>query len=792
MKLPLSCLKEHLETDASVAQLSATLTAMGLEVDACHAQGEGLTPFTVAQVLEANPHPNADRLRYCKVDTGAETLNIVCGAPNARAGIKVALARVGTRIPASGEVLKPSKIRGVDSEGMLCSARELQLGDDHDGILELPADAPIGAPITEVLGLNDVLFDLNITPDRGDCLGVYGVARDLAAAGLGTLKPLELPTILRKGASPVSVTIETDACALFWGCSITGVTNGESPDWLKQKLESVGLRPISALVDITNYFTIAYGRPLHVYDADRLQGGILVRDSRDGEGFEALNNKQYALQSGDCVIADESGVLGLGGIIGGTSTGCTETTRNVFLEAAWFTPSRIAAAGRRYQIDSDARYRFERSVDPAFTETGLHLATRMILELCGGTASEPVMAGLVPNLSREIMFRPAQVASLGGVSIGDEGISNIISAIGCDIQKTNEPSWRVTTPSWRPDLHGEADLVEEVLRLTGYDAIPVAALPVSRAASRPLPLILKRIQQARRTLALRGMQEIYSWSFLAPAMQALFPVGEAITLQNPISQDLAVMRPSLLPGLLQAVARNAAYGMPDTAFHEVRTVFHGTTPEAQLQVAGGVRAGAFAARSPHLPHRNVDCFDAKADALAALEACGAPVASLQLTRDAPSWYHPGKSGVLRLGKQVLAQFGELHPRVLKALEMDQSVSGFEVFLDAIPQPRGKGGKPSFTVVELQPVSRDFAFVVANDVQAGDVVRVVTKADPQLIAAVQVFDVYTGPGLAEGEKSLAVSVTLQPTARTFTDAEIEAIRQKIIGAVQSQVSGRLRA
>jgi phenylalanyl-tRNA synthetase beta chain len=819
MKFTLSWLKEFLHTDASVEHISRTLTAIGLEVEAVEDRGAELAAFTVAEILSAEKHPDADKLKICQVKTHSDTRQIVCGAPNARAGIKVALADIGAIIPNGGFEIKKSKIRGVESNGMLCSARELNLGEDHAGIMELPVSAPVGQSIVEVLGLNDVLFEIAITPNRGDCLGVYGVARDLAAAGIGTLRSLPLhaegdlegggthaqlaladekgtPTSMGKGTptqpSPASsgglmdagrgIRLETPDCPMFVGRLIAGVKNGPSPEWLQQRLKSVGLRPISALVDITNYFTIAYGRPLHVFDADTLKGDIRARASVAGETLEALNDKSYTLPEGLCVIADDSGVLGLGGVVGGTPSGCTEATTNVFLECAWFEPDAIARSGRALQVDSDARYRFERTVDPQFLLPAAELATRMIVDLCGGTPSARVIAGEPPALNQPITFETTDVLKLGGLDVPVAECERILSTLGCRIEKTRVHQWTVTPPSWRPDLTMTADLVEEVLRIYGYDHLPETALPAATAEGGEH---FHAWQDVRRLMAARGLRECHHFAFVTPMQAEQFrQVDEAqrVTILNPISAEEDTMRPSLLPGLMEAAKRNLGRAQEHLALGEVGVVFHGLAPEDQPMQAAGLRLGATADKDWSRTGRSTDVFDVKADLMAVLESMGVDTRNVQLATDGlPAYYHPGKSGCLRLGpKQVLGWFGALHPRINRAWDIEPELFAFEALLANIPA-RKKKERQALKLSEYQRSRRDFAFVVDAELPAAELLKAVSGADRQLVRDIALFDVYQGKGVPEGKKSMAISVSLQADDRTLTEADLTRVSDAIVQA-----------
>jgi len=797
MKFTLSWLKEHLDTDAGVDEISAKLTSTGLEVENVVNPAAGLDAFIVAHIAEAKQHPNADRLRLCTVETGTETLQVVCGAPNARAGLKVVLARPGVTIPATGDVLKKGSIRGVESQGMLCSASELNLSTEGDGIIELPENAPVGAPVTQVLALDPVI-EINLTPNRVDALGVRGIARDLAAAGLGKLKPMKDGGVAGGFESPRKVKMrllgEEKLCPLFVGRTLRGVKNAESPKWLKDRLTAVGLRPVSAIVDITQYLAIDLGRPLHAFDDAKLKGDVGPRLAMPGETLSALNGKTYTLDPTMAVIADDAAVLGIAGIMGGEPSSVTETTTSIFLESALFDPMNIAATGRKLLINSDARYCFERGVDPASAVTGAEVATRMILDICGGEASQLTIGGAEPNWKREIAFNPARVKSLGGVELPAADIKSILERLGFSVAGSGD-AWKVTPPSWRADVEGWQDLVEEVLRIHGYDNIP--AVPMPRA---PMPKAMLTPQQrqtafTRRSLAARGLNETVTWAFLPGAQAELFrgdlPV---VALANPISADLDVLRPSLIPNLAAAAGRNAARGMDDCALFEVGPRFEGPKPGQQALVAATLRAGHSGPRHWAGTRRAVDALDAKADALAALEAAGAAVSGLQTSGGAPGWYHPGRAGVLKLGNQVLAAFGELHPAVLTLLDVKGPMVACEVFLDRIAQPKKKTGpaRPLLKASNFQPVERDFAFVVDSSVTAESLLRAVRSAERDLIADVGLFDVYTGAHVGDGKKSLAVAVTLQPKDATFTDGQIDGIAKKIVAAVEKACGGVLRS
>ena len=800
MKFTLGWLKEHLETDASLDEITDRLTMIGLELEGVEDKARDLAAFTVAHVVSAEKHPDADRLRVCIVDTGTEQVQVICGAPNARTGMKGVFAPAGTTIPGTGLHLKKSKIRGVESNGMLCSEREMGLSDDHEGIIDLPEDAPVGQPFAQWLGLDDPVIDIAITPNRQDCLGVHGVARDLAASGIGTLKPFDATPIAGTFESPIKWQRDLpadaqDACPMVVGRTFRNVKNGPSPDWLQRRLLAIGLRPISALVDITNFVTYDLGRPLHVFDADKLSGKDLVmRFAKKGETILALDGKTYELDDGMTVIADDRAVHGIGGIMGGEETGCTEGTTNVFLEVALFDTVRTAATGRTLGIESDARYRFERGVDPESALWGAEVAARLVQEFCGGEASELTIAGEMPDWHHHVDYRPSRMRTLGGVDVPDDEQRRILGALGFEVFGKGD-KWQASAPSWRRDVTREVDLIEDVARIHGYDNIPAVSLSLDGA----LPPVAvtpaqRRRRQARRTLAARGLDEAVTWSFLNRGAAELFGGGQdQLILLNPISADLDAMRPSILPNLIQAAQRNANRGEADGALFEVGPQYADASPDGQDIVAAGVRMGMSGPRHWAGKPRAADVFDAKADALAALDAAGAPVANLQITGDAPGWYHPGRSGTLRLGANVLAWFGEAHPRVLAALDAKGPVAAFEIFLDRVPEPRRKGGKkrPLLEPAPYPAVARDFAFVLDADVPADKVVRAAATADKALVRNVDVFDLYEGEGIGDGKKSLAISVTLQSADRTLTDAEIDAVADKIVAAIAKQTGGALR-
>lgn len=805
MKFTQDWLKQHLDTTASLDEISVALTALGLEVDGVTDRAQLYAPFHVVYVEKAEKHPDADRLKVCLIDTGKEKLQVVCGAPNARAGMKAVYAPAGSFIPGTGITIKKGNIRGQESNGMMVSEREMGLSDEHEGIIDVAADVPLGTPFAELYGLNDPVIEIGLTPNRADCAGVRGIARDLAAAGLGTLKPLDETPVKGNGKSPVDVTLafdddKKDACPLFMGRYIRGVKNGPSPRWMQDRLKAVGLRPISALVDITNYLSLDLCRPLHVFDADKLKGDIHVRLAKNGETLKALNGKEYALTDAMAAVCDDNGVLALGGVMGGEETGCTESTVNVYVECAYFDPLRTARTGRALQIDSDARYRFERGIDPAFTVPAVEVATRLILDLCGGEASDVVQAGNVPAGARPIAYDPACAKQLGGLDMPADRQKGILEALGFIVTVKSAREWAINPPSWRGDVAGRADIVEEVLRVNGYDNIPPVSMRKDHALTRPAETANgARARRARTALAARGLNECVTWSFMRSGRAVLFGTdarqAASLKLSNAISNDLEQMRPSILPNLIEAAERNRARGFGDNALFEVGPVFTSPKVDGQALVATGIRSGSHGPRhwSGASVSRDVDVMDAKADALAVIESAGIPATGLQVAREAPAWYHPGRSGVLKMGTNVVARFGEMHPATLEALDVKGPVVGFEVMLENIPQPRKKGtARPLLQLAPLQPVSRDFAFLVDVKVEADALSRAIRGSEKDLIADVQIFDIYTGKGVPEGKKSVALAVTLQPRQQTLTDADIENIARKIVDAVAGKTGGILRA
>jgi phenylalanyl-tRNA synthetase beta chain len=800
MKITLSWLKTHLETDSSLSEITDKLTMLGLEIEDVSERSKGLEDFVVGHVVEANKHPDADKLQVCLVDNGTEKVEVVCGAPNARKGLKGVFAASGSCIPGIDVTLKKAKIRGVESNGMLLSMREMGLSDEHEGIVELPEDAIVGASAVEVMGLSDPVIEITITPNRGDCLGVRGIARDLAAFGMGTLKPLDGAPVKGTFESPIKVHMDldvehADACPQFIGRYIRGVKNVESPKWLKDRLLAVGLRPISALVDITNLMTIEHCRPLHVFDADKVHGDIHVRMAKQGEKILGLDGKEYELDPEMTVIADEKFAEAMAGVMGGEVSGCTEKTVNVFVEAALFDPIRTSTTGRRLNLQSDARFRFERGIDSQFLKPGMEIATQLILDICGGEASKIVSAGAAPDRSLSISFRPSRIKGLAGVDVKQDEMKRILGVLGFEISGSGE-AWDVSVPTWRNDIVGEACLVEEIVRVFGYDKIPTT--PMQRAEV--VPHVAwnsdqRRRADVRRSLAARGLVEAVTVSFMAVDQARLFGGGaDDLKLVNPISADLDIMRPSILPNLIAAAGRNADRGLADCPLFEVGPQFAGDDADGQEMVATGIRSGRSGRRNWAEIPRAVDVFDAKADALAALAAAGAPTDKLQTFSEAPGWYHPGRSGTLNLGpKTVIAAFGEIHPGVLAKMYVKGPIAGFEVYLDNLAKQRKNKGttRSLLKLSQFHGVNRDFAFVVEDGVSADALMRAARSADKALISDVSVFDLFQGGNLGEGRKSLALSITLQPTEKTLTDSEIDVVCSKIIAAVEKATRGTLR-
>lgn len=782
MMFSLTWLKDHLNTEASVKEIVDTLNAIGLEVEGVEDPAVRLAGFTVAKVLTAEKHPDADKLQVLTVDTGSgDPLQVVCGAPNARAGMKGVLGQPGAIVPSNGMELRKSAIRGVESNGMMCSVRELELGDEHDGIIELPENAPVGHSFADYHGTSPII-DVAITPNRPDCMGVYGIARDLAAAGLGTLKPIAMPEFETSGACPVEIrTDDPEGCPAFYGRVITGVKNGPSPDWLQQRLTSAGQRPISLLVDLTNYLMLAYGRPAHAYDLAKLTGAVVARRAKNGEQVLALNEKTYTLDDSMTVIADDAGVHDVAGIMGGEDSGCSDHTTDVLLEIAYFDPARIGVTGRKLGLASDARTRFERGVDPTFLDYGLDLLTGLIVELAGGTASEKVHAGVPPSEPKVIAFDTGLTARLGGINVPVEEQKRILESLDFAI----DGDWNVTCPLRRHDIEGPADLVEEVVRIHGLDKVESVALPRADGVAKPTATAAQLTERRlRRAAAASGLNEAITWSFISED-QAESVGGGKWVLDNPISEDMKVMRPSLLPGLLSAVQRNLDRGASSIRLFEIgrRYLEDGEHPTLVCVLAGDKERRGWASGKA----TTFDAYDAKAICLELLEAAGAPVSNLMVMGEAGDAYHPGQSATLGLGpKNVIAGFGMIHPSMLKAYDIDVPVAAMGIHLDAIPAKKNASfARSSFAPPALQAVTRDFAFLVPTELAASDLVCAVKGADKINIVDARVFDVFAGQGVPEGKKSVAVEVTLQPTEKSYKDADLKAISDAVVASAAKQ-------
>ncbi len=777
MKVTLDWLKQHIDTDASLDTIVETLTRIGLEVEGVENPGATLAAFRVAKVLRAAPHPQADKLQVLSVDAGDGPLQVVCGAPNARAGLVGVFGAPGATVPSNGMVLKVAAIRGVESNGMMCSTRELELGEEHDGIIELPADAPIGMAYPDYAGLNDPVIEVNVLPNRPDCMGVRGIALDLVAAGLGTAKPLAYAPVAGAGAGPDVRTDDAEGCPAFYAQGVSGLVNGTAPEWMRRRLTAIGQRSISTLVDITNYVMFDLGRPLHVYDRAKLSGGLVARKANAGEQVLALNGKTYTLAETMTVIADDAHVHDIGGIMGGEDSGVTPETTDVVIECAYFDPDSIARTGQALMLTSDARSRFERGVDPAFLEEGLAIATRLVLDLCGGSASEPTQSGTPPTARKRIAYDPARAETLGGLAVAPERQREILTALGFDV----EADWTVLPPPARRDVDGPADLVEEVIRIVGIDSVPATPLPRAAGVAKPTATPAQKIEsRVRRAAAARGLNETITWSFLSDA-QATAIGGASWTLANPISEELKVMRPSLLPGLLAAAERNLKRGAGGVRLFELgrRYLADGERPTLGVVLAGEARARGWQDGKAI----QFTAYDAKAEALALLAAAGAPVDNLQVMGEAGDAWHPGQSGTLRLGpKTVLATFGMVHPLTTRAFDVDGPVAAVELYLDAIPARRASSfARAAYAPPALQAVRRDFAFLVPDSVSGEALVRAARGADKAAIVGARVFDVFTGAGVEPGHKSIAVEVTLQPGDKSFTEAELKAVADKVVAA-----------
>ncbi|MCO6187386.1 phenylalanine--tRNA ligase subunit beta [Rhizobium sp. L1K21] len=808
MKFTLSWLKDHLDTDATLDEICERLTAIGLEVEDVDDRA-AYAPFVIAKIVSAVPHPEADRLKVLSVDQGdGKPLQVICGAPNARAGLVGAFAPANTYIPGLDITISVGKIRGQESHGMMCSEKELNISDNHDGIIDLPEDAPIGTSFAAYAGLNDPVIEINLTPNRPDCAGVYGIARDLAASGLGTLKTAAAPSFKEDGKTTPTVTLdfaEEDKylCPGFALRLVKGVKNGASPVWMQKRLNAIGLRPINALVDMTNYLTFDQGRPLHVFDAAKVKGNLVVRRAKDGETVLALDEREYKLNPSNVVIADDNGVESIGGIMGGEHSGCDENTVDVLIESALWDLMNIAKSGRSHGIITDARYRFERGVDPEYMVPGLNRATELVLDMCGGTPAEISVTGYDGYTAKVIDFPVSEVKRLTGLDIPASESRTILERLGFDVEGSGDVL-KVSVPSWRPDIEGKADLVEEVLRIHGVDKVVATPLPSMGAVNgKVLTTLQIRTRSAKRALAARGMMEAVTWSFIPAEQAALFGGGAPeLKLENPIAADMSDMRPSLLPGLLTGAQRNADRGYGDVAIFEVSGTYEGDTPDQQRRVAGGVRRGTATLAGAGRMWSNgktgggqpVGVYDAKADALAVLEACGMPMANVQIENGGPEWFHPGRSGTIKMGpKIVLGYFGEFHPKVLDALDVSGALCGFEVFIDAMPEPKKKATrtKPVLALSQFQAVKRDYAFVVDKTVEAGAVLRAASSADRKLITNVNVFDIFEGASLGENKKSVAIEVMIQPMEKTLTDDDFEALTGRIVANVEKSTGGTLR-
>ena len=798
MKFTWNWLQDHLETSHSLDEILEILPMIGLEVEEVDNPAMRLAAFTVAEITSAERHPNADKLQVCQVNTGAETIQIVCGAPNARAGLKTVLAVPGTHIPGLDITIKEGEIRGETSCGMLCSASELGISEDHDGIMELPADAVVGTAAAQAAGIDDIMIEIAITPNRGDCLGVRGVARDLAAAGYGSLKPLDFSSEEGSFDSAITWAVETDdaaACPIVTGRMFRGIENKPSPAWMQQRLTAIGQRPIDVLVDITNYVMFDIGRPLHAYDADKIAGDrLVIRNAKDGESLTALNEKTYDLDHEMIVICDENGPDDIAGVMGGDRTGVSESTTNMFLEIAIFDPIAVALTGRKLNLNSDARYRFERGLDTDGPTAFSGYITRMVKQLTGAEASHIVTAGAGVPAITPIAFSPAGVKSLTGVDVPEARMQEILEILGFTVDTTDAASWQVTRPSWRPDIHGKADIIEEIIRIHGYEHLPMLSLPRDEMIAKPsVSKLQRRTNYLRRALVARDYVEAVTFSFMKDEDAVLFGGGdEALRLANPISADLNMMRPTILPNLLQATGRNLRRGSTDLSFFEIGPVFHGVPADQQFHMCCGVRQGRGRVADWRHGNEMVTVYDAKADLLNALGAIGVSVDNLQITNEAPDYYHPGRSGALMQGRTILGYFGEIHPSIAKHFDVKGACVGFELFFQRVPTPKDKGpAKPLLALNALQALSRDFAFVVDKNVTADALMRAVKAGGKPFVSSVNIFDVYEGDKMEEGKKSLAITVTIQPQKATLVDAEIVEISDKIIASVGKNCGGVIR-
>ncbi len=791
MKFTLSWLKKFLNTDASIEEITNQLTKNGLEVEEVINQYDMYKDFIVAEIISTSPHPEADKLRICQVNNGKETLQIVCGAPNARAGIKVVLAPIGTEIPSNRLKIKESKIRNVLSCGMMCSSKELDLGDEHDGIIELNENYVVGSSFASSYGLNEVFIEISITPNRGDCLGVYGIARDLAASGIGTLKPLEFNKQQGGFTSPIKVELNSSHCSKYIGRYFKDIKNSPSPKWLQDCLHSIGVNPISALVDITNYFTFCFGRPLHVFDAD-LISKINVRDALDGEQFEALNNKTYTLKGGELVMADDDHIIALGGIIGGASSGVSLESKNIFLEIGLFDADSVAKTSRMHYIDSDAKFRFERKIDPEFMEAALDMASQMIIDLCGGTLSTPIIIDNYNYTSRNIEFPLNELEKQIGISYDKSHVKNILLSLGFKIEDKGE-MLNLKVPSWRPDIIAKEDIIEEIARIDGYDNIP--SIPLPNKETNVLDAKQRSLYRISRFAASLGLNELVTWSFMNAAKASNFSnLKDELHLKNPISSELDYMRPSILPNLLEAAEKNQNRGINDLKLFELGSTFQGVKPHQQILTITGLRTGMNHIRNLYGDSRAVDAMDAKSDIFAIINELGLNPNNLRyITDDLPKYYHPGRSAKLALGKTIVGNFGELHPKIIKSYGLHGNAVGFELFLDNIPLPKAKfGRKGSLQTSDFQMVERDFAFIVDQDVLCETIIKAISQSDKKLIKNINIFDIYSGKGIENNKKSIAFSVSIQAMDHTLHEQEIEQLCKKITNSVIKLTGGELRS
>ena len=795
MKFSYSWLTEHLKTNAHFEEIEKKLTSIGLEVEDIQDTGKAYQDFIVGQVLEEKKHPNADKLKLCKVDIGKEKVDVVCGAPNVEKGMKVVYAPVGSTIPVNQMKIKAAKIRGVESYGMMCSEYELGISNEHDGIIRLEEKETIGRSFSEIYGLNDIVIEIGITPNRQDCLGVKGIARDLASAGMGEL--LERKISREKGSfkSPIKIEIQDNKiCSAFAGRYFRNVKNTESPEWLKNKLKSIGLRPISALVDITNFVMYDENRPLHVYDADKINGKIIVRAANDGESFQALDEKDYHLKNGMCVIADEKKVLGLGGIMGGESTGCSTETKNVLLESALFDEINTAKTGRNLSILSDARYRFERGIDPNSTLKGIDLATQLILEICGGECSEVELAGNIKENKNEVSTSSSYISRRLGFEVSDKELISILSSLGIETSQTGDVI-KCLIPSWRQDIHGEADISEEVIRIKGYENIPTSNIRLkSKINKNILNYAQKKLMKARHFIASIEYDELVTFSFTDSKNCEVFGDINKLKIVNPISEELDILRPNLLPNLLQAIKKNKNRNFDSFSIFEIGSQYRSTSPEDQLNVACGIKSGIKTEKSWKNMQTEFDIYDVKQDLTSLIDYLMPGNKKISVSNDCPSWYHPGRSGSIKINNSVIAgYFGELHPSVANQFKIKNKTNIFELYLDELPNTEKKTtNKPVLNLSDFQIVTRDFAFVIDKKVKSEEVVTSAFKVDKELIRNVEIFDLFEDDSLGKDKKSIAIKVTLQSNEKTLAENDISEISSKIIESVEKSTSGTVRS